>query len=235
MDTGYAHTVEATDPDCLRPGEAAQLLAGHPWRRFAVLGDSVAQGIGDPVDGYVNLPWTERVGTELRAAGPPVAYLNLGRRGLRAGQVRATQLDAALEFRPDLAVVAAGANDALLPGYRPDAVDAELEAMVAPLRAAGAEVLTVGLFDLANCPAVQERFRPALAGRMRILAARTRALAARLGCLHVDLTSHPAVRDVTLYSGDGLHGNGRSQGVTAAVAVRLLGARLRRHAARRPG
>jgi len=46
MATEYAATVEATDPYCLRDGEAAALLAGHPWRRFAVVGDSVAAGIG---------------------------------------------------------------------------------------------------------------------------------------------------------------------------------------------
>ena len=40
------YPAEAADPFCLRDGEAAGLLAGHPWRRFAVLGDSIAQGLG---------------------------------------------------------------------------------------------------------------------------------------------------------------------------------------------
>jgi hypothetical protein len=39
---------EAADSFCLRPGEAASLLDGHPRRRFAVLGDSVVEG-GEPL------------------------------------------------------------------------------------------------------------------------------------------------------------------------------------------
>ena len=34
---------ELADPDCLADGESARLLTGHPWRRFVVLGDSVAR------------------------------------------------------------------------------------------------------------------------------------------------------------------------------------------------
>ncbi|HEU4421660.1 MAG TPA: SGNH/GDSL hydrolase family protein [Pilimelia sp.] len=217
---------EAADPGCLRAGEAAALLAGHPWRRFVALGDSVVEGLGDPVPGYVNLPWVDRVAAELRAVCPDLDYVNLGRRNLRAGQVRFEQLDTAVAYRPDLALVACGANDALHPGYRPEAVDAEVGAILSALRAAGADVLTVGLFDLGNCPAVQERFRPALARRMRTFARHTRALAELHGCVHIDLGRHPAVRDARLYSADGLHGNGRSHGISAAFGIRRIGSHL---------
>jgi lysophospholipase L1-like esterase len=223
---GYAGTREAEDPSCLRAGEAAALLAGHPWRRFVAVGDSVVEGLGDPVPGYVNLPWVDRIAAELRAVCPDVDYLNLGRRNLRAAQIRAEQLVPAVAYRPDLALVACGANDALHPGYRPEAVDGELGAVLSALRATGADVLTVSLFDLANCPAVQERFRPALARRMRTLARHTRALADAYGCVHIDLGSHPAAGDTALYSGDGLHGTGRSHGISAAFGVRRIGAHL---------
>jgi hypothetical protein len=53
LNTGH---VEATDPYCLRPGEARALPARHPWRRFAVLGDSIAQGVSEPVPGCGPLP-----------------------------------------------------------------------------------------------------------------------------------------------------------------------------------
>ena len=66
MATDYASTVEAADPYCLRAGEAKALLAGHPWRRFAVLGDSVASGVGDPIDGYAALFRGESLEGELR-------------------------------------------------------------------------------------------------------------------------------------------------------------------------
>src|SRR4051812_38618017 len=126
-------TVESADPWCLRPGEAARLLAGHPWRRFVVLGDSVAEGISEPVPGYPDLPWCDRIAAELSAVAPELGYRNLGVSNTPAARVRATQLDTALAWRPDLAMVCAGGFDALRPTYRPDDVDAELTAMVTPL------------------------------------------------------------------------------------------------------
>src|SRR6185369_7957676 len=95
----YPHDVETVDPWCLRDREAATLLAGHPWRRFAVLGDSVAEGLTEPVAGYHPLPFADRVRVELARSRPDLAYLNLGRRNLRAAEVRATQLAPALAFR----------------------------------------------------------------------------------------------------------------------------------------
>jgi len=237
MADGYAVTLEAADPWCLRPGEAAALLAGHPWRRFAVVGDSVAAGLGDPVPGYVELSWCDRIRTELAAVRPELVYLNLGRRNLRAAAVRAAQLDEAIAFGPDLAVVACGANDALHPGYdeaAAAAVDNEIVAMVEALRGCGADVVTFAILVLEAYPSVGARFRPSVIARMRRLGERTTALARRLGTIHIDLATHPVGADDDVYSSDGLHGNGRSHAVCAAGAVRALGAHLGNHFPVRP-
>jgi lysophospholipase L1-like esterase len=217
---------EATDPYCLRAGESAALLAGHPWRRFAVLGDSVAEGAGDPVDGYRNLPWADRIAAELAEARPGFEYLNLGVRNLRASQVRGRQLEPALAFGPDLAMVVCGANDALRPGFDPAAVDREIETMVTALRGRGTDVMTVSVFVLDDYPGVPDALRRGFSDRLRILARSTTALARRLGTIHVDLASHPAGYGEAMHSGDGVHGNGRSHGIAAAEAVRTLGAHL---------
>jgi lysophospholipase L1-like esterase len=233
----YAATAEAADPYCLSDGEAAALLAGHPWRRFAVLGDSVASGVGDPTDGYTPLPWADRVAAELTASAPELAYLNLGRRNLRAAAVRAGQLDEAVAFRPDLALIACGANDALHPGYdeaAAAAVDDELAAMVEALRRCGADVVTFAILVLEAYPSVGPHFRPSVIARMRRLGERTTALARRLGTIHIDLATHPAGADDDVYSADGLHGNGRSHAICAAGAVRALGAHLDNHFPPRP-
>ncbi|NES27326.1 SGNH/GDSL hydrolase family protein [Micromonospora terminaliae] len=221
---------EATDPWCLRPGEAGELLRGHPWRRFVVLGDSVAEGMCEPVDGYPDLQWADRIGAELRAVRPELAYRNLGRRGLRAHEVRAIQLAPALELAPDLALVVCGGNDAFRPAYDPEAVDAELTAMVTALQGAGADVITVGMFDVSHSPAVPDPLRAGLGERMRLLSAHTGRLAARLGTLHVHLTDHPLVADPSLYSSDGRHGSARSDAVATAETLRVLGSHLRAHA-----
>ena len=38
------YTTEANDPYCLGPDRAGALLAGAPWRRLLVMGDSIAGG-----------------------------------------------------------------------------------------------------------------------------------------------------------------------------------------------
>jgi lysophospholipase L1-like esterase len=227
QDSHRMGAAEAADPHCLRPGEARAVLARHPWRRFAALGDSIAEGVCEPLPGYSPLPFADRVAAELAHTAPGLAYLNLGRRGMRAHEVRAGQLAAALAFEPDLALVVCGANDALRPGYetRADAVDRDLAAMIVALQEHGAQVITVSIFVRSAYPSLPVWLRPTPTERMAMLGRRTTALAAALGTIHVDLADHPIARDPTTISGDGLHGNGRSQAVAAAEAIRLLGAR----------
>jgi len=222
---------ELADPDCLAAGEGARLLSGHQWRRFVVVGDSVANGPTEAVEGFTPLRWTDRVAAELQRVRPELQYLNLGRIGLRAHEIRLTQLAAAVEFRPDLALVLGGSNDAFRPGYAgavADAVDAELAAMIEGLQAAGAEVATASLFNASYGPAVPDRLRPELRQRLALLASRARDLASRYGTIHVDLSRHRRATDPTLYSTDGRHGNARSDAIAAAELVRQLGERLRR-------
>jgi lysophospholipase L1-like esterase len=217
---------EDDDPCCLRPGESAKSLAGHPWRRFVVLGDSVAEGLCEPLDGYSDLQWADRVASELRAAAPALEYLNLGVSGLRAHEIHATQLAPALAFRPDLALVIGGGNDAFSARYDADRVDRELSAMITALQGAGAEVMTLGMFDVSASPAVEEWLRPGLRRRMRELSERTMALAERHGTIHVHLTKHPLSTDPGLYSSDGRHGNARSDAIATAETVRALAMHL---------
>jgi len=227
MTTGF--DAELTDPDCLAAGEAAALLAGHPWRRLVVLGDSVANGPFFPVPGYHPLRWNDRVAAELRAAVGDLRYLNLGVEGLLSREVRSRQLEPALQFRPDLALVVCGGNDAFRPGYaeQAGAVDVEVTAMLTALREAGAQPVTIGIFDVSYSPSLPERYRLALRDRLALLAEHLRAVAARFDCVHVDLSRHSRAADPELYAPDGKHGNARSDAIAAAEVVRALGARLR--------
>jgi lysophospholipase L1-like esterase len=236
-DTGTAaplndriYPAEAADPYCLRTGEAESLLAGHPWHRFAALGDSIAEGVGDPLPGYHPLPFVDRLAAELARVQPDLAYLNLGRRSLRAHEVRALQLAPALAFEPDLALVVCGANDALRPGYETRAadVDRDLAAMVSALQERGALVITVSIFVRPCYPSLPAWLTPTPTERMSALGRRTNAVAAALGTVHVDLAEHPTAGESESTSRDGLHGNGRAQAIAAAETIRHLGARLRK-------
>jgi hypothetical protein len=113
------------------------------------------------------------------------------------------------------------------PGYEPraDAVDAEITAMVTALRAAVALVVTMSVFVMGSYPMMPSWLGPPFAHRLRLLADRTGALAARLGTVHVDLSGHPALAEAgvaALTAHDGLHGNARSHAIAAAETIRRL-------------
>jgi lysophospholipase L1-like esterase len=201
-------------------------LLTAPWRRFVVIGDSVASGEGDPVDGFAHRGWADSVAAALRGAHPELVYRNLAHRGLLAEEVRETQLDAALRLQPDLALVVAGGNDLFGPGFDGPGVEDELDEMVGALRRRGADVLTVGMFDISQAPGVvAEAYRLVVGERLRELSWRTRAVANRHDAIHVDLTYHPASADPGIYSRDGRHCNARGHAIAAAEALGRLSAR----------
>jgi lysophospholipase L1-like esterase len=214
--------IEWNDPYCLGPDEAATLLAGAPWRRLLVMGDSIAAGIGDPVDGYADQAWADRL-----AAGLGADYLNLGRPGAQVTDVRAGQLDHALAFGPDLAVVAAGANDAFRQSFAAPAVGGELEQIVSALDGAGSLVVTFGCFDLGRTSFLPPERRRGLSERLHDLGRLTEQICLRHGGIHVDFLSHPALDDALL-SADRLHINRRGHAIVAADVIRALSRRVGR-------
>src|SRR5581483_4212837 len=98
----------------------------------------------------------------------------------------------AVAFRPDLAIVVAGGNDAMRSSYDPDAVNRALEEMVTALQSVGADVITVSMFDITQAPNFPERLLKSARPRMLRLSAETAALAERLGTIHVYCNGHPA-------------------------------------------
>lgn len=137
--TGWAaaYPAEAADPHCLAEGEGAELLRGAPWRRFAVVGDSLAEGLGDPQRGYRTGSWADRTAEALLTAAPDAVHTNLGMRGLTTAQVRERQADRAAAFAPDLVAVVCGGNDLLLPGFSPAVVAREMDLLFGRLAAPG--------------------------------------------------------------------------------------------------
>ncbi|MER7545180.1 SGNH/GDSL hydrolase family protein [Spirillospora sp. NPDC127506] len=218
---------ERTDPAVLPAAEAAALLAGAPWRRMVTIGDSVAAGVRDPVPGYRDLSWTDRVEEALRRAVPGFTALNLGRRNLVAAEVAAGQLRPALEFGPDLAFVVAGGNDMLRREFDAEGVRRELASMISAFRAAGADVVTIGLFDITVAGLGPARHRDVLSARTRRLAALTADVAAEFGACHVhNPPDHPLAADPGIYSADQLHLNARGHAFAAANTIRALAAHL---------
>jgi len=219
-----AFPAEAADPHCLAAGESARLLRGAPWKRLAVVGDSLAEGLGDPLAGYRTASWADRVAEALGEVTPALAYTNLGVRGLTAAQVRAGQAEAAVRFGPDLVCVVCGGNDLLLPGFSPAVLGKELDLLFSRLAAPGTTLFTFAVAEVAR--AVPELRGGPLDEGVTVLNEVTRAVAARHGALVVAMDGHPAAGDRDLYSADLVHFTARGHAVAAAEAVRALAGRV---------
>jgi acyl-CoA thioesterase-1 len=115
-----------------RPVSAAE-------RVIVALGDSLTAGFGVAPEEA----WPALIETRLKREGYPYRVVNAGVSGdTTAGGLR--RVDWVLRNRPDVAVVALGANDGLR-GLGTDAMEANLRGIVERLRAGGARVLVAGM------------------------------------------------------------------------------------------
>jgi lysophospholipase L1-like esterase len=218
---------EAQDPYVLSPAEESELLAGHPWSRFAVLGDSVAMGMGDPTEGYVTATWGGRVAAALARERDGVTYANLARHRAKAADIRDSQLGPALDLDPDLVAVIGGGNDLLAEEFHIAPVKAALDDIVLALtNGAGATVVTYETVDFPRAfpdPAFEEFNR-----RLLDLYAATREIAWERGTVHVDIYTEPWAAERYLFSADLQHPTMRAQALAASMTIRALGEHLRK-------
>jgi lysophospholipase L1-like esterase len=217
---------EAQDPCVLSPTEASELLAGHPWSRFVVLGDSIAMGMGDPTEGYVTATWGGRVAAALARERDGVTYANLARHRAKAADIRDSQLAPALDFEPDLVAMIAGGNDCLAEDFDIAPVKAALDDIVVALTNAGATVVTYETVDFPRAfpdPAFEEFNR-----RLLGLYAATREIAWERGTVHVDIYSEPWSSERYVFSEDLQHPTMRAQALAASMTIRALGEHLRK-------
>ncbi|WP_214405721.1 SGNH/GDSL hydrolase family protein [Pseudonocardia lacus] len=219
--TTPAPLTEETDPYCLSQAEAARLLGGAPWRRFVVLGDSLAAGTGDPSPGYASQPWGDRVADALRRVHPDLAYLNTGTIGATSSRILAEQHDRVRAFAPDLAHVSCGGNDL----WRADPDFTRIEARMRQVYAMAAESgALLSTFTLGR--AFPDPSFPDLPERVRALNEIIRTIAADHDAVLVDTAEHPVNDRPTLLSADRIHFSAAGQAVLAAEVVKALAARL---------
>jgi acyl-CoA thioesterase-1 len=113
--------------------------AGGDERVIVAFGDSLTAGFGVAAEEA----WPALIEARLRREGYPYRVVNAGVSGdTTAGGVR--RVDWVLRNRPEVAVVALGANDGLR-GLSTDAMRANLTTIVERLRGAGARVLLAGM------------------------------------------------------------------------------------------
>ncbi|BAL88124.1 putative GDSL-like lipase/acylhydrolase [Actinoplanes missouriensis 431] len=211
---------EATDPDVLSPTQAAKILSGAVWKRFAVFGDSLSLGVGDATPGYGDLGWPSRVEQALRQVQPGLAYLNTARVGATTAQALAEQADRIADFGPDLLHLNSGANDIIRRSLDWGRIENDLRTMYAWASSTGARlsVFTLGRAFTVGIPGFTDRV-----ARLNDI---TRALAAEYDVTVADCWDHPLNDRPGLVSRDGIHFAAMGQAIIAGVLVEALGKRL---------
>lgn len=212
--------IDITAPP-LEPDELADRLGRARWRRYVSLGDSLTVGLGDPVEGYPTMPWTEAVGQAFRERHPDFEFLKLGEPYVTARQVRETQLQPALDFEPDLATVLAGGNDLGDP-FDPEGIERELDAMVAALTDTGATVFQLSMPNIVRSGRYPERLAEILGPRIAVHREISVRIAERYDTVYFDYFNHPACEDPSIVSDDLLHPNMAGEAVLTDMVLQGL-------------
>jgi lysophospholipase L1-like esterase len=190
-------------PEPVRPPLAA-VAPLKRVRRLAVLGDSTAVGLGDPLPRHGG--W--------RGVGPLVAaalgveaggYLNPSFAGARMRCVLTAQVPAAVAHRPDVALLVAGMNDTLRPDFDAGRVAAELTEVIRRLGETGTTVLPVRFHDHGEVFRLPPSLKRALSTRVAELNAAIDEVVGREGVPCLDLARLPGAYDRTSWSVDRLH------------------------------
>lgn len=184
------------------------LRHAHPtWSRFAAVGDSFPEGVGDTDPALPNgvRGWADRVADILARAADdrgtgPLRYANLAIRGKTLEQVVAEQTERTLALDPDLVAVCAGVNDLVRPSVDIDDLMGRYDAFLTRLASRGATVLTFTAFDTADRPLFS-----ALRGRFAIYNELLREIAERRGLLLVDFWRMREFSDRRMWEFDRMH------------------------------
>jgi len=192
--------------------------------RYVAIGDSVSEGLGDPLPGGELRGWPALLATHLGRGAPDLEFTNLAVRGHRARDAIRRQLLAALALRPDLVTVFIGGNDALLNVHldRRRFAD-ELDRLVAPLARPGVTVVLSTVPDLATAGPLLPPLRGRLRRRIETVNDVIRDTAGRYDTLLLDAWSEPRTRQHAFWSVDRIHPSAEGHRLIAASVAELLG------------
>jgi lysophospholipase L1-like esterase len=184
--------------------------------RLAVLGDSLAAGLGAP---RAEDTMVARLALQVSArAGRPVQLTNAAVVGSRSRDLRA-QVDAVVRARPHVAVIVIGANDVTHRSGTEDAVRLLMLA-VHRLQVLGADVVVGTCPDIGTVSAIAEPLRRMARRQARLLADAQAAAVRRAGAHPVDLFTLLGARfraDRAMFAADGFHPS--ATGYAAAAEV----------------
>jgi lysophospholipase L1-like esterase len=198
--------------------------------RFAALGDSLTEGVGDPVPGGWR-GWAALLADGLAATPADTGLLNCARSGAQSADVAAEQLATALAFRPHLAAVVVGGNDTLRSTFDVAAVAERLNTVFGQLTAGGAVLLTACLPDPGRVLRLPWPLARPLGRRMRAVNHVVHVLSDRHRAVHLHAADLPWAADRAVWSVDRLHPGEIGHRLLARDFHALLAARGLAHGA----
>ncbi len=170
-------------------------------RRFVALGDSLTEGVGDPL----GTGWRGWAALLAEGLGPGVRFTNLAVSGAQTLDVLQRQTPAALALGPDVVSVVVGVNDTLRRTFDIRAVAARLDEVYGAFRARDAVLLTACLPDPGVLLGLPGALARPLARRQQGVNAVVHALSERYGAVHLHACEGAWVTDRTMWSADRLH------------------------------
>ncbi|GAB19831.1 hypothetical protein GOEFS_096_00080 [Gordonia effusa NBRC 100432] len=195
--------------------------------RYVALGDSFTEGVGydDPTRPNGVRGWADRVAEELGKTRD-VEYSNLAIRGWLLDQIVDSQLERAIELKPDLITISAGGNDMLRPGFDVDAVIGRYDALLGRLATTGAQIVVFTMVDGSSFPVLGHLRSRALAFNAAI-----RDMVRRHDATLADFFAFTGFDDLRMWSWDRLHLNTSGHTLMAANVLDVLNVE---HSAPRP-
>jgi lysophospholipase L1-like esterase len=169
--------------------------------RFVALGDSLTEGVGDPV----GRDWRGWAALLADGLGPAVGFTNLAVSGSQTRDVLDRQLSAALALRPDIASVVIGVNDTLRCTFDIHAVAARLDQVYGAFRERGVVLLTACLPDPGAMLGLPGALARPLARRQRAVNTVVHALSERHGAVHLHASEGAWLTERGMWSADRLH------------------------------
>ncbi|MFI0513547.1 SGNH/GDSL hydrolase family protein [Streptomyces sp. WSLK1-5] len=169
--------------------------------RFVALGDSLSEGVGDPVGGGWR-GWAELLADGLAES---VEFTKLAVSGAQTRDVLERQMPVGLGLRSDLVSVVVGVNDTLRCTFDIHAVAARLDEVYAAFTSQGAVLLTACLPDPGTMLGLPGALARPLARRQRAVNAVVHALSERYGAVHLHAAEGSWTTEPAMWSADRLH------------------------------
>ena len=203
-------------------GVPLALQKSRPWTRYVAIGDSLSEGLGDPLPGGGLGGWAVLLAEHLRQVSPDMSFTNLAVRGYRARDAIQRELPAAIALEPDLITLFIGGNDVLLtPRLDGARFAGELDQLLGPF--ADVTVVLSTLPDLAAVSLLPPPLRGQLRRRVETVNEVIRQAAHRYDTVLLDAWAEPGILRDSMWSFDRIHPSAAGHRLIAASVAELLG------------